>query len=160
MQCCQTRPVICFVCVAIAMLLLNAVGCARPDGKLIGKWQMEETEELFETMVGETVDDRIEQLEADGKNPSKEPGFVASQLEIEFASDGSLRTTHMMMNEPYEKAGSWCFEKQEGNDFHFTYVLSGETNQSKVTFIDDDTIRMIPPNFHVLGKQHTFKRVK
>jgi hypothetical protein len=134
---------------------------SQPASRLIGTWRMDGADELMEQMFDETVDDRVERLGKQVVNELVGKDFVAHRLEIQFQANGVLRTSNVMLNKPYEKQGRWTLDRAEGETMVVHCQLDREdVIETKIEFLDADTIKMIPPNYAVLKKESVFRRAK
>ncbi len=128
------------------VVLVSIAGCGNSDRqKVIGTWALDVSDE-----AGEDLDDRV-----GGEEPGK--------MIVRFASDGSLETRTDFGMAKGNHDGTWTLisTSDDKKEFRLSCKLKDYECQTVVTFVDDQTIRMIPPNMAGLEDQidpMTFKK--
>lgn len=144
----------------LSAVVLVSSGC-RPaiERKLVGSWQLDESEGLAKRMMGGNSSSVGSELMDTALDEMMEVAQVA--LSVEFARSGKLTTSTNVMGEPTQKTGTWSMTEHTENTATIEFVLEGDEPETiKVRFVDDDTIEMVPPNLAVLNREYTFKRTK
>ena len=147
-----------FLSISLCIALPGCQGVT--SAKLLGVWRLEGAEQLAELMTG-------------GKRPAGSVGaildsaveMVSDQLEasmdVEFRSGGRLITRSSFGGKPTEKSGTWKVIRSSESEIVIWCQLGEEDpNEITVTIIDEQTIKMVPPNIAVLKKSFEFKRVE
>jgi len=137
------------------------LGCQNPGvGRLQGKWRLDNADGLAELMTGgprpneglagvldSVVDTVLEQVEA--------------SMEVEFGRGGILTTRAQFGGRDAKKEGIWKVIQSTEQEVVVWFQLGqDDPAEIKVTIVDQDTIKMVPPNIAVLNKTFTFHRVQ
>ena len=115
--------------------------------KIIGTWGIDKAD---------TVMSRIQQSgDNNDKDSSQSPRMV-----LRFQRSGELETKTLMGTVDREKKGKWNFVSYDpsNNSMAVTCEIQMETSEHEVTFIDDDTIELVPPNMAGTKMKLRFKR--
>ncbi len=128
----------------ILLALLVAVGgCGDPNRKLlVGLWQIKNQDKVERRITDDFQDD--------------------SRLTIEFRGGGKLLTVTRMGNIDTEKAGTWkmlSFD-DENSKMQIECKLFDQTTEHEVEFLDEKTIKMIPPNMAGTTMKLKFERAR
>jgi hypothetical protein len=145
------------VIACVLLSLIGSAGCGpSAASRLQGKWEMD---------ASKTIDDATNENKAGAEFFAGLAKELAKnfKVEVEFKSGGAMSTSYStpLASAQVTKTGTWKVIKASGNDVTLSGKLEGEAaeNETKIRFIDNDTIEMIPP----AGKQKdpaTFRRVK
>jgi hypothetical protein len=133
----------------VALLLLSLCGCYQDPvrAKLIGTWGIEH---------GARLTARVNQ------NPEKpgESTDLGERMVLVFYASGSLRTNTRMGELNREKNGSWNVVKfdEEKSKMKIRCELMGQQTEHEVRFIEEDLIRLVPPNMAGTKSKLTFRR--
>jgi len=136
------------------------LGCQDPGvDRLQGTWRLDNAESLANLMTGgprpkeglggvldSVMDTVLEQVEA--------------SMEVEFGRGGIL-TTRSQFGGRTKKEGIWKVIQSTEQEVVVWFQLGqDDPAEIKVTLVDQDTIKMVPPNIVVLNKTCTFHRVQ
>ena len=118
----------------MALLACTAIlsGCGNPAARLIGTWDAE----LAAPVATDSTESRL-----------KNAIVGLMKMRIEFRADGTLQFQASALGYATDIGGTWKYLKSEGN----TLVLETKSAQAaassitRVTFIDDNHIELIPP---------------
>ena len=136
------------------------LGCQDPAvDRLQGTWRLDNAESLANDMTGgprskeglggvldSVMDTVLEQVEA--------------SMEVEFGRGGIL-TTRSQFGGRTKKEGIWKVIQSTEQEVVVWFQLGqDDPAEIKVTLVDQDTIKMVPPNIVVLNKTCTFHRVQ
>jgi hypothetical protein len=140
---------------------VSTLGCQYPGvDRLQGTWRLENAEGLAELMTGgpqskeglgglldSVIDTVLEQVEA--------------SMEVEFGRGGNLVTRAQFGGREAKKEGIWKVIRSTEQEVVVWFQL-GQDDPAEiiVAIVDQDTIRMVPPNIAVLNKTFTFHRVQ
>lgn len=121
-------------------------GCqARETARLTGEWELVDPSRLA---------GRINQDAPDGALPG------SHQMTVRFGSGGTLTTRTHMGDLWREKSGTWKVLASSADRTSLAFTLSGERDELEIEWIDDDTLKMVPPNMAGLTMKLTFRRKK
>jgi hypothetical protein len=149
--------------VAMAFLVLSScVGCADENrGKIVGRWTMIKADRLAQRV---NVAPESQENGQDKQSVS-EPALVKSgeadlpMMTLEFRYSGQLVTTTKLGKINSEKNGRWrMIEFDPPSTMTIEYDLDQQSDQLEVTWIDDETIRMAPPNMSGQKMKLNFKK--
>jgi len=133
-----------FAAIGFAFGALVMAGCSdRAASPVVGEW-------ILEVEDADDLESRTRMVQA-GDEGSVESAVV-------FESDGTLRTRFAQ-----EFVGTWkkLSEDESQNVLTLNCELKGTKCQTRITFVDDDTIKMIPPNLIAIESEideMTFRR--
>ena len=86
---------------------------------------------------------------------------MEATMEVEFGRGGSLITRTNFGGQQSEKTGTWkTIRSMEQEVVIWVQLGQEDPNEITVTLVDQNTIKMVPPNIAVLGKIFTFQRVQ
>ena len=128
------------------MFLLSVVvaGCMdRNQSRFVGTWEIETADKVF---------NRLEM-------PTENDVDAGSAMTIQFGGQ-QLTTTTRMNDELRQKQGTWqllSFD-EETQTATIQCTLGMQTTEHEVEFIDDRTIRLVPPNMAGLKLKVKFKK--
>jgi hypothetical protein len=124
------------------------VGCGNANrAKIIGTWGIDKAD---------TVMSRIKQSgEQTGEND-----LDSSKMIIRFQRDGGLETKTQMGAVDREKLGQWKFVSFDPgrNSITVTCEIQSETTEHEITFVDENTIELVPPNMAGTNMKLRFRR--
>ncbi len=125
---------------AIGVVACIFIGCGDANrGKIIGTWQIQRADSVLKRIDSEKHG-AATQAHADETNPPK--------MLLTFERSGALKTTTRMGAVDQAKEGTWTFDSFDmaSNKLHMTCLLQNQESQHVVHFIDQDTIKLVPPN--------------
>lgn len=129
--------------------LLMAVGCTGdPDRyRIVGDWEL---------AVADRLVDQVNAGSADQAASEDEP----PKMVIHFYRSGSLKTQTNMGTVQSVKQGSWKFLSYDGQSGNAKIEcrLMDETTEFDVVVVDENTIRLVPPNMAGLTRKMKFIR--
>jgi hypothetical protein len=131
-------------------------GCGgSSSSRLIGDWQMsteQAADSTAETKDGSKNARWLDRRVGEGSSPGS--------MTIRFEKNGTLATKTDFAMAQGAYVGNWRLVKadDDGKTVYIACELKGDKIQTKITFIDDDTILMIPPNLVALEKEIMFRR--
>jgi hypothetical protein len=149
----------------IASLILGlavialASGCQpnaeqRATKQLRGEWILASPDNLAERMNRDAKEKPV---------PDRFSG-AAMGLVVDFRRGGRLRTQTEVLGETVQKVGTWKVVSTDPNaaelktaEIEFT-LGQDEPDRIRVTFLNKQNIRMVPPNIAVLEKEYEFTR--
>ncbi len=129
------------------LFLLSIVCCTgcmdRNQAKFIGTWEIETADKVF---------NRIDM-------PSPDDMDAGSAMTIRFQGK-RLTTITRMGDELREKQGTWQLLEfdEENQTATIQCTLGLQTTEHDVEFVDEQTIRLVPPNLAGLTLKVNFKR--
>ena len=134
----------------ILSLLLAWVlaGCSNPDrNKIVGVWVAETADKLSDRITGDGSEDEV----------------FEPKLEVQFQWSGKLKTVTRMGTINREKNGTWELTHVEANQLTLSCTLGdpkmgSQTTELKIKILDENTIRMTPPNMAGLSTKMKFKK--
>ena len=86
---------------------------------------------------------------------------VEASMEVEFGRGGILTTRAQFGGRDAKKEGIWKVIQSTEQEVVVWFQLGqDDPAEIKVTILDQDTIKMVPPNIAVLNKTFTFHRVQ
>lgn len=136
-----TVPILFLVCMALAFS-----GCYQDPvrAKLAGSWKIEH---------GEKLSKRVNQDELDSEDPGE-------RMMLAFTASGSLQTKTRIGDGIREKNGSWNVVDfdEEQSVMKIQCELMGQQTEHEVRFIEEDLIRLVPPNMAGTKSKLTFRR--
>lgn len=141
-----------------ALFLLTAIfacvlsGCGDSErSKLVGTWVISKPKAIMSRIAQGSVE-----LESDTEGAkSEEPKMLLS-----FQSNGVVKTKTAMGAVDQEKTGSWEMMSHDGtaNTMKISCEIKGQNSEHVVTFVDEDTIELVPPNMAGLTTKIKFNR--
>ena len=136
----------------IAILIcIGVAGCGDARrAKIIGDWEMAVGKDLLEGVI----ENDPEQFAADA-DPDTSPKML-----LRFFRSGVLETQTNMGSVQTRKQGYWeLIELDEvGGRLTLECELTGQTTQHEVELVDENTIRLVPPNLAGLKRKIKFVR--
>ena len=162
----------CSLSMLVLLSSMLTVGCQHPDAKkLIGVWEIEAAQPLYNRLhqAVDTAAENVSQAdEIDAgshfESPTKRGEFDASsQMQVQFRSNGTWVTqTEIGRVAPAPKLGRWEMIGFDPVTRMMTVRCEQGTDQSEheIEFLDEDRIRMTPPNMAGLTLKLTFARVE
>lgn len=126
-------------------LLNTFAGCGDPHRKrLVGLWELDHSE-------------RVEKRIADADEFAS-----ASKMTIRFGSGGKLSTVTKMGSIDGQKQGSWKFLEfdEETRVMRVECTIGMQTTEHEIEFVDEDQIKLVPPNMAGLSLKLNFRRGK
>ncbi len=123
----------------LASMAVHLCGCSNPGAvKLSGRWDLDSAKSLS------AVDDD------DG----------LGRMSIVFERSGKLETITDFAMAKARKQGNWSLVSYEPDEDRVVVICSinGEQIETKIQFVGDDKIKLIPPNIAATRKQLVFRR--
>ena len=121
-------------------------GCGNANrSKLVGDWGIAQADEVM---------DRIDASETKPGEPSE------SRMKLQFHQNGLLETKTKMGAVDQKKQGTWkmlSFDPVE-NSMVISCEINTQTSEHTITFVDENTIELVPPNMAGLTMKVKFKR--
>ncbi len=156
----------------LSLALATAIGCGGPEAaarnRLIGKWELA-TEQMREAMKAEMTKNTPGGAD-EGMGAAMMSGMLDTMVEsikmqMDFRKDGKVLIEASAMGQDRTDEGTWEIVSVDGNTVTLKITTSkGEGKPGTLTFIDDDTFQITPPegqNAGPTGNQpFTMKRVK
>jgi hypothetical protein len=118
-------------------------GCGNSERqKLVGKWSLDHS-------------NRIEERIAEAEDFSD-----ASKMLLEFRGNGSLKTTTKMGGIDGQKSGSWKLVGFDEATQTMTVecTIGMQVTQQTIEFLDQNRIKLVPPNMAGLSLKLEFQR--
>ena len=150
----------------LLLLVFGTTGCQNEAAsKLVGRWDMLPPEKISDEDAGDTeASDEKAVDDTENLYNSVAGGEIEGSMSLVFHRNGKLETfTDFPMASTGEpKVGKWSLLSWDENGQVATLRcdLFDEVTETRVTFIDDDTIQLIPPNIAVLELELRFRRKK
>ena len=134
----------------LSLLLASIFACtfsgcgSSVTNQLVGNWEIAHAEEVAE---------RISQ---DGD----EAQSLGSRMTLTFDGNGKLKTKTLMGAVNREKVGTWEMTSfDEGSkEMKISCEINTQVSEHTVTFVDENTIELVPPNMAGLTMKLKFKR--
>ena len=149
--------------VAMAFLVLSScLGCANENRqKIVGSWTMIKADRLAQRV--NVAADSAENNESESTSAVANPDEAdLPMMTLDFRSSGQLVTTTRLGKIDSEKQGRWRMIKFDPpSTMTIECYLDQQSDQSRqleVTWIDDETIRMTPPNMSGQKMKLNFKK--
>ena len=140
------RPKV-FATICAFMLSALLAGCSDPNrSKVIGIWELESAA---------SITSRFKETGNESSNNND------NRMSVEFRSDGVLKTQTLMGSMDRQKEGSWTLLSfdESSSTMRLKCVLGMQETEHEIELLDEDTIRMIPPNMAGVEMKLRFKRV-
>ena len=151
---------------------LLASGCGDPKrSKLVGTWGIHNAENVLNRLNNGSneatngTDERMsfENDDTNASEPEVNESPMTPKMQIQFLGNGKLTTiTHMGRVTPDPKQGIWemiSFD-QSSNTMKVKCQLGLQQSEHEIEFLDDDTIKLLPPNLAGLKLKLEFRRQK
>ncbi|HMP80374.1 MAG TPA: hypothetical protein PKD54_13045 [Pirellulaceae bacterium] len=141
--------------IAILVTSLSvALGCQPSDArKLAGVWELAELASLAE---------RVNQSDSlpDDDLGGEAPAFAGNTMIVHFIAGGTLTTRTQLGSIERDKTGTWSVlaNQTQEQPTRVAFSLAGESGELAIEWIDNDTIKMVPPNLLGLSMKLTFRR--
>jgi len=156
-------PLTLLMLAAMAVLVLS--GCVNENRqKIVGSWTMIKADRLAQR-VNVTPESQESNQSAGSESNSDIPKPDDAELPmmtLDFRSSGQLVTTTKLGKINSEKTGRWRMIKFDPpSTMNIECYLDEQSDQSRkleVTWIDDETIRMTPPNMSGQKMKLNFKK--
>lgn len=155
----------------LSALILLSAGCQnRAASKLSGRWDLLPPEKIGDASEAEKTDlDEVAAQERAAGNTddlynSLAEGETMGTMALVFHRNGKLETftDFPMASLGRPKTGTWSVEAWDAKSSTVTIKSLLEPDHdpviTKIRFIDDDTIQLIPPNIAVLEMELRFGR--
>lgn len=137
----------------LALLTLSFCGCYQDPirAKLIGTWGIEH---------GDKLTKRVNQNEGNPENDIGIAEDLSERMMLVFSASGSLQTKTRMGEVNREKNGLWKVVEfdEENSKMKISCELMGQQTEHDVRFIEEDLIRLVPPNMAGTTSKLTFRR--
>lgn len=157
-----------FLLTTCGFLLLASVGCQHEvASKLAGRWDMLPPNEIPSESKQNTQREAVASSEkalddTEDLYDSVAGGEVTGTMSLVFHRNGQLETytDFPMASTGKPKIGKWSILSWDAAEKVATVRcdLFDEITETKITFIDDNTIQLIPPNIAVLEMELRFRR--
>jgi hypothetical protein len=132
-------------------------GCGNANrGKIVGTWEIDRADSVLSRIDRSSVDA--------GENDSAQDSHdgAAPKMVLTFSRSGKLATATNMGAVVQEKQGTWkmtSFDEQSSL-MQVDCVLQGQNSTHEIEFLDQETIKLIPPNMAGTKLKLKFKRQK
>lgn len=130
-----------------SLFACSLVGCGDSNrAKIIGTWGIDKAD---------TVMSRIKQSGDTADGNTESPKMI-----MRFRRDGGLETKTQMGAVDREKKGRWEFVSFDSvtNAMIVSCEIQMETSEHEITFVDENTIELVPPNMAGTSMKLRFKR--
>ena len=139
-----------FACLFSCML----TGCGDSNrSKIIGTWEIERAD---------TVMNRIRRTdsEADGREGESGLDSRPPKMTLRFLRSGHLETSTSMGTVNQEKQGTWKLNVFDETTNKMTLLcdIQNQESEHEVEFLDQETIKLVPPNMAGTTMKIKFKR--
>jgi len=147
-------------------LLVTLSGCQnRPASNLEGRWDLILADNFEDGATDKNGDSSHKAADDTGDLfDSIAGGESVGTMSLVFHRNGKLETftDFPMASTGKPKVGLWSLSSWDENSKVATLSceLMDEVTETTVTFVDDDTIQLIPPNIAVLKMELRFRRRK
>jgi hypothetical protein len=124
-------------------------GCQDPiRSKIIGTWKIEHADKVSRRVNQDSQDDQFDSSDS------------GERMKLTFSWTGSLQTQTMIGQMQSQKKGSWELTEFDEQKSIMTVQcdLAGQQTEHKIKFIEDDLIRLVPPNMAGLKTKINFRR--
>ena len=135
--------------VVASMLLILMSGCGDANRKkIVGVWEIKRAD---------TVLSRVNQNKEDAE---PDPDASAPRMALGFQNNGVLETVTRMGDVEQAKRGTWKFVEfnSESKKMTIECELLDQKTIHEVEFVDDTTIKLIPPNMTGVKMKIKFSR--
>ncbi len=136
---------ICFI-FAIGIFACTLAGCGNANRlKIVGNWGITQADEVM---------DRIEASETTSDESQE------SRMLLTFHRNGRLETKTKMGSVDQKKQGAWkmvSFDPAK-NSMVISCEINTQTSEHTITFVDENTIELVPPNMAGVTMKLKFKR--
>lgn len=155
-------PTRCLVVLSLGGAILLAIGCQnKTANRLVGRWDMQTPDEISQSTARQS-DPSLAQVADNTENlfNSVADGEPKGEMSIVFHRDGKLETfTDFPMARSHKK-GRWSLVAADDPTQVATVIcfLNDEQTETKITFVDDNLIKLVPPNISVLRQTLLFRR--
>jgi len=146
----RIRPIL-FRCLLAAFFACTLVGCGDSNrNRLIGQWGI---------TAPETVMDRIDQADQPSDLPTQTE--ISRRMVLTFKRNGALNTKTRMGDVDQEKTGTWKLISFDGASrlMVISCEINTQTSEHEITFVDEDTIELVPPNMAGLTMELKFSKL-
>lgn len=118
--------------------------------KLVGTWEIAQIAE---------VADRVGQND-NGRELQSDKATGQSKMTITFGSGGDLETQTLMGAMNRKKNGTWKMTSYdtEASAMEISCEINTQTSEHEISFVDENTIELVPPNMAGLTMKLKFKR--
>ncbi len=133
-------------------------GCGLSGAEdLVGEWRTMAGDDLAKKAFGQT---KPEGLLGQAQDMIVNASASSIELTYDFQSNGDLEITTKFPVGQSVKAGSWKVVSKSGEERKVEMVIDeAEPVELSITVVDENTIRLVPPNQEILGEL-SFKRVE
>ena len=128
----------------ILFILITIAGCNDPiRSKITGTWQMQRPEKIL---------DRVSES---GDSNESETG-----MKLIFLANGTFMTVTKMGAIDQSKQGRWTLIGFDAasNVMTVNFSLQSQNSEHEIEFVDDNQIRLVPPNMAGLSMKVQFER--
>jgi len=145
----QTKPnLVTFLLVAAFACILSGCGDSNRN-LLIGKWGIAAPEDVMK---------RLDQVGPSNDLPAQTE--VAQRMTLTFKRNGVLNTRTRMGEVDQEKTGTWKMISfnEPSRMMTISCEISLQTSEHEIVFVDDNTIKLVPPNMAGLKMKLRFQK--
>jgi len=138
-------------CLLAAFFACMLVGCGDSNrNRLIGQWGI---------TAPEAVMDRIDQVDQPSDLPTQTE--ISQRMVLTFKRNGVLNTKTRMGDVDQEKTGTWKLISFDGASklMVISCEINTQTSEHEITFVDEDTIELVPPNMAGLTMELKFSKL-
>ena len=140
------------MCLLALLIACICIGCGDSNrARIIGNWGIEQPESVMNRLP-----DSSESEIGNDERVEPEP----PRMLLKFYRSGVLETSTRMGSVNQEKSGRWTFDSYDeaSQTMRVTCEIQGQKAEQGITFIDPDTIELVPPNMAGLTMKLRFKR--
>ncbi|MEM7782727.1 MAG: hypothetical protein AAF623_05180 [Planctomycetota bacterium] len=151
------NELILLTCLVLACTL---TGCNQPGmTKLAGQWEIEKPNRI-QRRVGQEEVELAPETPMGAMEYQDEP--VQPRMSLILRANGTFQTVTQMGAINQSKKGSWrIMDYTEGSKtIRVSFETNIQTSEHEIEFVDEDTIRLVPPNMAGLQLKLRFKRKK
>jgi len=147
----------------LGMVVAGMAGC-QPDGgrQLSGKWKLDAEQSLAERMGTQegSVSSGGSSAEAAPFEGEVDPNVPEPEVTITFRSNGVLETLTRTGIIDSTKSGSWRLVSYDSGKMTAVVecILNQQVTEHEIQWLDEDSIKMTPPNMAGLTMKLIFRR--
>ncbi|MFT7629192.1 MAG: hypothetical protein ACI87E_000189 [Mariniblastus sp.] len=143
------------LCLAAILLAGIFTGCGESNrAKIVGTWKIDQADTLTRRMDRSSGSDDALESQAESEEDD------SAKMLIQFLGSGELRTATNIGNMNVAKEGQWIFNSfdESANCMQVSCTLKGETTNHEIEFLDESSIKLIPPNMAGTKMKLKFKK--
>jgi len=146
----KNKPVVvAFLLTAVFACIFTGCGDSNRN-RLIGRWGIAAPEDVME---------RIDQAQPTNDLPTETE--IAQRMTLTFKRNGVLNTRTRMGEVDQEKNGTWkliSFD-EASSVMAISCEINTQTSEHEITFVDETTIKLVPPNMAGLSMKLKFSKL-